>query len=136
MSQGVDCRSRKPGGARSSMTSGGHRLTKVIAARLGISVRQAYRITASLEHTVDRRHECQALLARYILLEVHDPAYAAAMTDFLDDLVHTLLEHTSSVSPDMLDQRWAKQAARQMARSLIEAAARREQRLNDLLENL
>lgn len=114
--------------------NGTHYLTQEIARRMGISVRQAYRITASIDQVKDRRGEQQALLARYILLEVADPGHATALTDFLDDLFHALIEDTTSLEPACLDRRWAKMAGKQIADNMHKAVARREQRLHDNLE--
>jgi hypothetical protein len=105
-----------------------------MAERLGISVRQAYRLTASTDRTSNRRSEQQALLARYILLKVPDPGYASAMTVFLDDFIHTLIENANDLEPSHLDPRWARTAAKHVADHVVDAVQRREQRLYDSLE--
>ncbi len=114
--------------------NGTHHLTEEMAKRMGISVRQAYRITAALNRSTDRQSEQHALLARYVLLEVADPGYANALTEFLDGLLHTLIEEAAPAGEACLNRRWGQTAGRHVAAHMNRAAQLREQRLNDSLE--
>lgn len=113
---------------------GTHRHTEQLAKQIGISVRQAYRLTNDGCCGEDLRCKQQLLLARYMLLQSSDPCYASVMTAFVDDLVQALLEETTVLHPADIDRRWGQHAGRQIARTVLAAAERRATTLSEALD--
>lgn len=136
MSQVDECRPKRKRGRPRGTGTGARHLQQEMAKRLGISVRQAYRITAELEEIADRRHEQHALLTRYVLLEVCHPGQTNELTDFLDDLLQTVIEETGAIECPCLDRRWARAAGKHIARCVHRAVQLRDQRLIDTFEKL
>lgn len=119
---------------RSKSERGTHRHTEQLAQQIGISVRQAYRLTSEGCCGEDLRCKQQLLLARYMLLQSPDPSYASVMTAFVDDLVQALLEETTVLHPADIDCRWGQHAGRQIARTVLAAAERRAMTLSEALD--
>lgn len=134
MSQDDQCRPGRRRGRPSGTSTKSCQLQKEMAKRMGISVRQAYRITAAVEQIADRKSEQHSLLARYVLLEVGDPGYTSVLTEFLDELLHTLIEEAAPVEPACLSRLWGRMAGQHIAGHINRAAALRQQRLNDSLD--